>query len=239
MATYVLVHGAWHGGWCWQKVKALLEAQGHRVFTPTKTGLGERAHLMSGTITMDTLVEDIANVIRYEDLHEVILVGHSFGGTVISGVAEKVKERLRGLIYLDAAILENGESMFSQMPEEIVAERKALALESSNGLSLPVPNAKALGLLKDAHWDFVKARLTPQPLSTYDTPISLNALPGQGLPCRYIVCTQPLYEPLAWARERAKAYGWEIIKLSTGHDAMVSDPEGLVALLAPKDSVLH
>src|SRR5690349_12899671 len=100
--TYVLVHGAWHGGWCWSKVAAILRGRGHAVVTPTQTGLGERSHLLSKSIDLDVFVADIANVIKYEELNEVVLVGHSFGGNAISGVADKMPQRIRRLVYLDA-----------------------------------------------------------------------------------------------------------------------------------------
>src|SRR5580700_6619085 len=116
-ATFVLVHGAWHGGWCFARVAEILRAQGHRVFTPTLTGLGERVHLASTEITLSTHVTDIVNVVRYEDLHDVVLLGHSYGGMVISGVVEVVPERVGALVYLDAFVPENGESLLDLVPE--------------------------------------------------------------------------------------------------------------------------
>ena len=124
MATYVLVHGAWHGGWVWRWVRKLLEQNNHQVFTPTMAGLGERAQLMSKNLSIDTLVTDIENNLRDEELQDVILVGHSFGGVVISGVAERLPSRIKQLIYLDAVVLEDGESIFDCMHPNIVSERK-------------------------------------------------------------------------------------------------------------------
>ena len=103
MATFVLVHGAWHGGWCWKKVAPLLRSAGHEVYTPTLTGLGERDHLLTRDIGLDTHIQDIVNVLEYEELTQVVLVGHSYGGMVVTGVAERAHERLRQLVYLDAA----------------------------------------------------------------------------------------------------------------------------------------
>src|ERR1700730_4710979 len=114
--TYVLVRGAWHGGWCWSKVALILRGRGHTVLTPTQTGLGERSHLPSKSIDLDACVTDIANVIRYEELNDVVLVGHSFGGNAISGVADIMRDRIRQLIDLDAVILENGQSVFTPLP---------------------------------------------------------------------------------------------------------------------------
>jgi pimeloyl-ACP methyl ester carboxylesterase len=134
--TYVLVHGAWHGGWCWSKVAAILRSRGHSVFTPTQTGLGERSHLLSKSITLDVFVEDIANVLKWEDLKDVVLVGHSLGGSTISGVADRMRDRVRQLVYLDALMLENGQSPLGILPKDIVEARIKAAQESSGGLSL-------------------------------------------------------------------------------------------------------
>jgi len=111
MATFVLVHGAWHGGWCWKRVAALLRQAGHEVFAPTLTGLGERAHLMSNAIDLHTHIRDILGVLQWEELADVVLCGHSYGGMVISGVADRVPEKLRSLVYLDAFVPDNGTCM--------------------------------------------------------------------------------------------------------------------------------
>ena len=231
MSTYVLVHGAWHGGWAWCWVRDILEQRGHCVFTPTLMGLGERQSLMSSNLSMNDMVEDMAATIENEDLNDVILVGHSFGGTVVTGVAERVPGRIKRLVYLDAALLEDGESMFSLIPNRIVAERQRSAQESSGGLSLPVPEAEAFGLVPDDKWEFVKERLTPHPVSSYTTPLTLDHPSGEGFPCCYILCINPRYLPLAWAYKRAIAYGWPILKINTGHDAMISAPEDLSEIL--------
>ena len=121
MATFVLVHGAWHGGWCWIKVAEPLRTQGHRVFAPTLTGLGERAHLVSPDINLDTHIQDIVGVLESEELMDVILVGHSYAGMVITGVAERVTDRLSALVYVDAFVPENGQSMLSINPERVIS----------------------------------------------------------------------------------------------------------------------
>jgi pimeloyl-ACP methyl ester carboxylesterase len=116
MTTFVLVHPAWFGGWCWRKVAPILRAHGHEVFTPTLTGLGERAHLASGEVGLDTHVEDIASVVEYEDLHEIILVGNSSGGVVITGVADRMPERIAHVVYVDAFVPQDGQSMLDNRP---------------------------------------------------------------------------------------------------------------------------
>lgn len=225
MSTFVLVHGAWHGGWCWRWVREQLENHGHKVLTPTMTGVGEKAHQMSTEITLDTLIHDIIGTLTGEDLFDVVLVGHSFAGPVITGVADRIPSRIKQLIYLDAAILKNGESMNSCIPPEIVIQRQRLADESSGGLSFPIPSAEKLGINEPQLWDYIKPYLTPHPTSTYNSELTLKGKPGDGFSCTYIVCTHPSYEPLAWARERAREYGWPIIEIATGHDAMISSPE--------------
>ena len=143
--TFVLVHGAWHGGWCWSRVADRLRAAGHRVFTPTQTGLGERKHLLSKDITLDTFTKDIINVIEAEELNNIILVGHSFGGLAISGVADAKPEQIRHLVYLDSLMVEGGKSPFDSLPPDVVAARRKAAEETSGGLSLPIRRHRRSG----------------------------------------------------------------------------------------------
>jgi pimeloyl-ACP methyl ester carboxylesterase len=229
--TYVLVHGAWHGGWCWSKVASILRARGHTVVTPTQTGLGERAHLLSKTIDLDLFVTDITNVIKYEDLNDIVLVGHSFGGNAISGVADAMRERIRQLVYLDAVILENGQSVFSQLPKDVVETRTKAAQETSGGLSIPAPPPAAFGTSDAAQTQFVQSRFTPHPFSTFVSPLKLVNKVGNGLPVTYITCTDPVYKPLEASRNWVKAAGWKTIEIKSGHDAMVIAPDRLSDLL--------
>ena len=144
--TYVLVHGAWHGGWCWKEVAEGLRGMGHRVSTPTQTGLGERKHLLSKDITLDIFVADIVNHIEAEELNDVILVGHSFGGASITGTADKIPNRIRHLVYLDSLILENGQSPFSKLPPDVVVARRKLVAEQGQGIFVPPPPPTAFGI---------------------------------------------------------------------------------------------
>jgi pimeloyl-ACP methyl ester carboxylesterase len=121
MSTFVLVHGAWHGGWCYKRVAQLLRQSGHEVYTPTLTGLGERSHLMNRTIDLETHVRDIVDVIRWEELSDLVLCGHSYGGMVISGVVEKVPEKIRALVYLDAFVPDSGQALTDFLPPEQAA----------------------------------------------------------------------------------------------------------------------
>ena len=232
MATFVLVHGAWHGGWCWERVASRLRADGHRVFCPTLTGLGERAHLLGRQVNLTTHIEDVLGVLEAEELAGVVLCGHSYGGIVITGVAARAKARLRQLVYLDAALVEDGESWSSAHTEEVKAERRKLA-EPSGGVSMPVPRAEAFGVTdpKDVEW--VQRRLTPQPFAPYDQKMHWGGPIGNGLPKLYVDCTAPAYAGLAPVKRKVRANPreWPLAELATGHDAMVSAPGETARLL--------
>ena len=161
--TFVLVHGAWHGGWCWRRVADLLEAKGHKVFAPTLTGLGERSHLMRAGINVSTHVTDIVNVLKWERLTDVVLCGHSYGGFVISGVAEQAADRIGSIVFLDAFVPLNGESMASITSQAV---RDSLKAASERGeISVPPRPAKAF-LVNDADQDWVDSLTGPQPIET-------------------------------------------------------------------------
>jgi pimeloyl-ACP methyl ester carboxylesterase len=232
--TYVLLHGAWHGGWCWSRVADRLRAQGHRVFTPTQTGLGERKHLLSRDITLETFVTDLVNMIEAEELNDIILVGHSFGGSGISGAADRIPDRIRHLVYLDALMLEGGQSPFGNLPAEVVAARRKLIQEQGGGVAIPAPPATAFGIPEgsaDAAW--VARRLVPHPAGTYESPLPIRNPVGNGRPCTYIACVDPIYPALEASRQWVrKQRGWNWQEIRTGHDAMVTAPEELTRMLA-------
>lgn len=230
--VFVLVHGAWHGGWCWQKVATLLRAQGHTVYTPTLTGLGERSHLLNPDITLDTFIDDVANLIRWEQLCKVVLVGHSFGGLVISGVADAIPEKIQQLIYLDAFILPHGTSTLDTLPASMVEKMRAAAQQHAIA-ALPAPSPAQLGLQTQEDQSFIADRLTPQPFSVYESPMRLkNPRIGNHLPCTYVSCTQPAFKGVDGSREWAAAQSnWEMRELETGHLPMISAPVELALLL--------
>jgi len=232
-STFVLVHGAWHGGWCWQRVAGPLRARGHRVTTPTQTGLGERAHLLSPAITLETFVADLVNHLVFEDLNDVILVGHSFAGASIAGAAERARDRIARLVYLDAMVLEAGMRPIDQLPPEVARTRQALAERTSGGLSLPPPDPDAFGVTDPDEAAWVSARLTPHPWSTYTSALPITGPVGAGLPCRYVLCSAPRYTAIEAALAEARAAGWPIDTLAAGHDAMITDPGAVIALLDP------
>jgi pimeloyl-ACP methyl ester carboxylesterase len=231
--THVLVHGAWHGAWCWQEVARALRSLGHHVTTPTQTGVGERKHLMSKDITLDTFVADIVDHIETEGLRDVILVGHSLGGASITGAADRIPDRIRHLVYLDGAIIESGQSVFSTQPPDIVAARREQVRTEGEGIFLPCPPPSAFGI-PDRHplTDWVKRHLTPQPAGTFESTLRLDHPVGNGRPRTYITCTNPPHPPAEGAREWAKKQsGWNWQELATGHDAMILAPAEVVRLL--------
>lgn len=230
--TFVLVHGAWHGGWCWSRVADRLRAAGHRVFTPTQTGLGERRHLLSKDITIDTFTQDIVNVVEAEELSEIVLVGHSFGGLAISGVADRMPERVRHLVYLDAIIVEGGKSFYDGLPPDMVAARLKIGQETSGGVSMPSPPASSFGVSDPKDADWITRRLTPHPLGTYTSPLLLNRPVGNNLPRTYIACTSPAYAFLDATRRWVRSQpDWRWQEIASGHDAMVMAPEELTRML--------
>lgn len=230
--TYVLVHGAWHGGWCWSRVAERLRNAGHAVFTPTCTGLGERSHLLSRDITLDTFTMDIANVIEAEELRDVILVGHSFGGSPISGVADRMPERIKHLVYLDSLMVEPGKAPFDSLPADVVAARKKAAQETSGGVSLPNPAPSVFGVPDGPDADWVRRRLTPHPISTYESKLHLKGPVGNNRPRTYIHCANPSYAALEASRVWVKQQqGWRWMEIATGHDAMVTAPDELATML--------
>ncbi len=231
MTTFVLLHGAFHGGWCWSRVAALLRARGHAAFTPTQTGLGERAHLLSRAITLDTFVADLTGVLEAEELHDAVLVGHSFGGIAVTGAADRMPARIRSLIYLDSVIPQNGYTPLDLSQPDIAAERRRLAA-ADGGLAVAPPDPGHYGVPPGPDADWARRRMSPHPFGALDSSLRLGHPPGNGLPCTYVVCTAPIYQPLALHREYARAQpGWGWRELAAGHDAMITAPAATAALL--------
>ena len=228
--NFVFVHGAWHGGWCWRDVAAVLRTAGHQVFTPTMTGLGERAHLLNAQVGLSTFIDDIAAVILSEELDNVVLVGHSFGGHVINGVADRMPQLLRQLIYLDGLVVQHGQSALSIMPPAVQAERNRTM--DAEGLRMTIPSPDQFGLSDPAQLAWVMRQLTPHPLKGYTEPLQLQHPLGNGLPKTYIAVTDPWYPPLAELRQWVRSQpDWDWRELAACHNAMVSAPLALASLL--------
>ena len=238
MATYVLVHGAWHGGWCYRDVAAALRAQGHRVFTPTHSGVGERFHQSREGITLETHVRDVAGVIEAEELDDIILLGHSYGGMVITCLADRMPEKIRSLVYLDAFVPEHGQSLIQLLDIALVPEAAAqfklafrgAAAEGNCGLMQPIPSA-AFGIA-ERNQGWVDRRCRPQALATFETPALLGAGIGKVSERHYILADN--WDPSPFRHFAAKfegAPGWTVTALPTSHDVMVDMPEELAELL--------
>jgi pimeloyl-ACP methyl ester carboxylesterase len=234
MASFVLVHGAWHGAWCWARVMPVLRAARHDVFALTLTGVGERAHLLSRDITLATHIDDVVNLIVCEELSDVVLVGHSYGGLPITGAADRLLQRqpgtLRHLVYVDAMVPHPGESWSSHHAPELVAERLAASAAHPQG-ALPPPDAALYGLT-GADCDWVNRRQTPHPFGQYLEPLQFDAARVAALPRTFIDCTTPAWPSIAPMRARVRSEpGWRVREIATGHDAMVSAPGPLARLL--------
>jgi pimeloyl-ACP methyl ester carboxylesterase len=227
MATYVLVHGGGHGGWCYQRVARLLRAEGHDVLTPTLTGLGERAHLLDEGVDLERHVTDVAAVLRFEDLRDVILVGHSYGGMVITGAADREPARVGRLVYLDAATPVNGQSLVDVAGPVINAVRPMGQVVDGIELVLwPGPDAGLLyGVTDPADLAWMAERLTPHPWACFEQALALgNEDALWAIPQFHIVCTStlPTRDRDQMARATAEGRLWDI---DTGHDLMITEPE--------------
>ena len=237
MTTFVLVHGAWHGGWCWRKVAPLLRAQGHTVFTPTLTGLGERVHLLRPEADLETHVRDTLAVLEYEDLDGTVLVGHSYGGMVVEGVAGQAPGRLARLVHLDSWFPMDGRRSMQELGRHLMPGFWTHLEESirreGDGWRLPVPpgdNPMGLPDADDARW--VRSKLTDHPAKTLEQALPATEPSAAALPRAYILCPAPGEPaPLVAFAERARAMGWSSHELPVGHEAMVTAPQELAALL--------
>jgi pimeloyl-ACP methyl ester carboxylesterase len=230
-ATFVLVHGAWHGGWCYARVAALLRARGHTVFTPTLTGQGERVHLFSGAINLTTHVEDVLGVFRFERLRDVVLAGHSYGGMVITGVADRIAERIKALAYLDAFIPEDGQSLFDiNIPAN--TQRFLENAGRTGGLSVPAPPAAYFGV-NAADAATVDELATPHPLGCFTEKLKLTGAYRSVRKHLYLHGTVlPRESPFKRFYEQARSSGWSAYELACGHDVMLDMPERTAELLA-------
>ncbi|MGM9427860.1 alpha/beta fold hydrolase [Hydrogenophaga sp. MI9] len=232
--SIVLVHGSWHGAWCWKRVLPLLRGAGVDAHAVTLTGVGERAHLLSPNVGIKTHIQDVTGLIESEELERVVLVGHSYAGNLITCVADRLQRShpglLRHLVYLDAGIPVPGSSWSTPHSPETVAKRAAEA-EASDGLSFPPPDASVFGLA-GADRDWVNRRQTPQPYRLYHEALLFDPALVWAVPHSFIDCTNPPLPTIDAARKRVRSEpGWKVYELATGHDPMVSAPRELAQLL--------
>ena len=230
MATYVLVHGAWHGSWCWKRVRKSLQAQGHEVFTPTLTGVGERSHLLSPHVNLDTHINDVVNLIRWEELSDVVLCGHSYGGCVVSGVADRIQDRIARLVYLDAFVLEDGECLHATLPPEQKALQRDLTQNIGEGWKVPPIPAEVFGV-NSADFEWVNRQCTMQPIATFQQVIKFQSNASTVIPTTFILASGWNDSPFHLFYERAQAKGWKTLSISCGHDVMLDRPEELTKVL--------
>lgn len=236
--TFVLVHGAWHGGWCYRDVANALRAAGHTVFTPTLTGLGERAHLNSEGITLETHIRDVCGCIEAEELSDIVLCGHSYGGMVITGVADRMSARIRKLVYLDAFIPEHEQSLNACLAvalspdgtKAFVEGFRTSAAKENSGITAPVP-AEAFKVQQDKR-AWVDRRCVPQSLATFEMPVLLTGA-ASAIKERLFIQAEG-WEPSPFRYYAAKVAGlpgWRVIKMPCGHDVMVDMPAELARAL--------
>lgn len=228
--TFVLVHGAWHGGWCWRRVADDLQARGHKVFTPTLTGLADRSHLMSASINLDTHIADIVNLFEWEDLRDAQLVGHSYGGWPISGAIEKLESRVSSIVYLDAFLPENGQrGLDFQTPEN----RAVLdAMIARGEYQRPKPRASSFNVAAPEDVAWVDAKMTTQPLGVALQPVTMTGARDRVKKKTYIrttLSTNAFFDSFA-AKLKARS-DWRVYEEACGHDMMVDQPTRLADIL--------
>ncbi len=229
MTDIVLIHGAYHGGWCWRPIAEPLRREGHRVFTPSLTGLGDRSHLLSEAVDLDTHIADVVNLIETEELADVVMVEHSYGGMPITGAADALAERIAALVYLDAYTPEDGEA--SIIIRHKVPGAGFAIPEPSDGPGTPVPPAEVFGV-EGAAAAWVDRQMTPHPYATLAQPIRLTGA-WKGV-ARKIYIRAANYASSAFDAAYAAAAaddGWVALRRETIHNVMMSEPEWLLGVL--------
>jgi pimeloyl-ACP methyl ester carboxylesterase len=230
MATFLIAHGAWSAAWGWKKMRPLLQARGHALYTPTYTGLGERAHLASREVGLQTHIADVLGTLEFEDLRDVVLVGHSYGGMVATGVADRARARLRRLVYLDAFVPRDGQSLLDLLPADVRERMREAARTAGDGWRVPPNPVPPDTSETDLAW--LMPRRVMHPLRAFEEPIRLTG-PEGAAPRAYIYCTRiapgDVFGPFA-ERARREA-GWQYLELEASHSPNVTAPEALAALL--------
>lgn len=235
MANFLLVHGGFHGSWCWKEVTTYLRNLGHEVFTPTLTGLGERAHLINPTITLETHVQDITEVIKCEELENIILVGHSYAGMVIRSVADLLPNKIAKLVYLDAIVPRQGQSM-SKLLGPLGEQINILVASEGYGWLLSpkafLADPYFFGVFDELKHNWLASKLTPHPANTFLQAAQMSNPLAEKIPVSYIYCTEKTSnDVLNNFSEYAKSRGWNHYELATGHNAMTTAPTELAQML--------
>ncbi|MCJ8156051.1 alpha/beta hydrolase [Sphingomonas sp. LaA6.9] len=232
MATFVLVHGGGHGGWCYQFVARLLRAEGHEVYTPSLTGLAEREHLLSPDIDLDTQITDVVKLLHFEDLRDVILVGHSYGGMVITGIADRAADRIGHLVYLDAANPVNGQSLVDVAgPFMLLARQMGRVVDGVELVLFPGNDPMSFyGVTDPALIEWMKPKLTPHPWKCFEQKLELhNEDALWAIPQSHIICTSTIEgRDIEALKARSDGRVWDI---DTGHDLMITEPDAVTGYL--------
>jgi pimeloyl-ACP methyl ester carboxylesterase len=233
MGTFVLVHGGGHGGWCWQPTARLLRDMGHDVYTPTLTGFGERSHLDTSTVNFATFVTDITNVLWFEDLHDVVLVGHSMGGVIVPRVAEALPGRVRRAVWLAAVVTADGESLLQAVPQSPWIARAVTI--GDDGTAHTDPERILDANIHDGTPEqraFVHDRHLPYPPYALTEPGRLSAFLALGLPTAYVIAADDrTIEPHIAATFAARLPGADVREVAGGHDCMITQPQQVAATL--------
>lgn len=222
MSTFVLVHGAWHGSWCWKRVRRELQRRGHEVFTPTLTGLADRSHLLTPHVTLETHILDVANLIEWEELDQVVLCGHSYAGAVVAGVADRLPQRIRSLVYLDAFIPKNGQGLSDSIPAERVEQGWRVR---------PITAERFCVNPADRGW--VDRQCTPQSIECWLQPSKLDGEHARIATILYVLARGwgGEHPPFDAHYREALANGWKTIEVQCGHDVMLDEPTQLADIL--------
>ncbi len=229
MALFVVAHGAWSAGWAWKKMPPLMAARGHQLVTPTCTGLGERGHLAHPGIDLESHIADMLAVLEFEDLREAVLIGHSYGGMVATGVADRARSRVATLVYLDAFAPSDGESAFDLMPQATRDQRRAGAQDG--GESWRIPPGPMPPDTPDSDREWAGPRRLPQPLKTFEQKLQFKH-GALTLPRHYIYCTRhPPDDRFRPFYERARREGWGTHEIDASHNPHITSPQALADLL--------
>jgi pimeloyl-ACP methyl ester carboxylesterase len=228
-STFLVAHGAWSAGWAWKKMHPLMAAAGHRLITPTYTGLGEREHLANPSIDLETHILDMLGVIRFEQLSDFILIGHSYGGMVATGVADRVPERIKKLVYLDAFVPKDGQALIDLMPAE-TRQRMRAGVAAGDGWRAPPNPPPPDTSADDVKW--IQALRMPQPFKCFETPLRLRNGDSK-LSRTYVYCQlKTADDTFRQFAERAKRERWDYREIDASHSPHVTAPDALTSLLS-------
>ena len=232
MTAFLLVHGAWHGGWCWRRVADILRREGHTVFTPTLTGLGERAHLAGPDIDLDCHINDVLGVLNMEELNDVVICGHSYGGQVITPVLDQCVELFRAAVWLDAFVPEDGQSLVDNWPPERARQFREELMRSGESWKVPPMTPEYFGVMDQTDANWVSRLCVPQPLKTLSQPVQLTGAWKTVKKKMYILAElHPNSNFDRFSVPLSSKPDWDVRSLAAGHDVMIDTPEPLAEIL--------